>query len=293
MRLLALAVVAAAAWCGEPAIVDARSVFPDGTGHTLRGTIKIIDGFEMPQLHRTRRIWVYLPPDYEKSNRRYPVIYLQDGQNSFDKKTSFLGEWNVDETMETLFAEKKTHGVIAVGIENGGAKRAEEYVPAWMGLVENAQGERYAEFVAETLKPFIDSKFRTKPGRESTAVAGSSAGAIISFHIGTEYPDVFSKIGAFSFTLPASAAARIEDWRKTHRKHRGMRIYLHIGTEENLGEKNPNAMWVENLSKLYAALQSLGYSDAEVKLDVQERGHHNEATWAAKFGGVMLWLFRR
>jgi predicted alpha/beta superfamily hydrolase len=292
MRLALLFTISALALAAPPTIVDARTYFPDLEGHTITGNVKIIEGFEMPQFQRTRRIWVYLPPNYESTKDHYPVLYLEDGQNAFDKKTSFMGEWKVDETLEALFAGNKTKGAIVVAIENGREKRNEEYVPAWFGVVENPQGGKYAEFVARTLKPYIDANFRTQPGRESSGVAGSSGGAIISFHIGMAYPDVFSKIGAFSFTIPASAAPNIPAWRDSQKKHPGMRIYLHIGTEENLGDTYPNTMWVDNLKALYTALQSLGYDDSEVKLDIQPGGHHNEASWSAHFAEVFLWLYR-
>ncbi len=152
--------------------------------------------FAMPQLNRTRRIWLYLPPDYQTGNRRYPVIYMHDGQNLFDNTTSFSGEWGIDETLNQLFPTDS--GAIVVGIDNGGSDRTNEYSP-WMNpQYGGGQGDLYARFIVETLKPYIDQNFRTKPEREFTATIGSSMGGLISYYLGLKHQQVFSKIGIFS-----------------------------------------------------------------------------------------------
>ena len=280
----------------EPAIRPASDVFAGQPGHTIAGDVRIIDGFAMPQFGetpaRTRRIWVYLPPGYATGGKHYPVLYMQDGQNVFDAKTSFVGEWRVDETLERLFAEHKSAGTIVVAVENGREKRGEEYVAPFWGMVDHPRGDKYAQFLVETLKPYIDAHFRTRPERESTAIASSSGGALISFHVGMEYPRVFSRIGAFSFTLPDDAASRIEAWCAAHPKRAGMRIYLHIGTDENISQRYPAEMWVRNLTRLHDALRRQGYDESELRLDVQTGGHHNEVTWADRFEQAVLWLGR-
>ena len=91
--------------------------------HTIMGNVKIIDAFLMPQLDRTRRLWIYLPPNYDASDARYPVLYMHDGQNIFDKATSYSGEWEIDETLERLFATGESTGTIVVGIDNGAERR--------------------------------------------------------------------------------------------------------------------------------------------------------------------------
>jgi len=164
--------------------------------HTIVGNI-ITFKMKIPQLdNRERRIWVYLPPDYNQSNRRYPVLYMHDGQNLFDQATSFAGEWQVDETLERLFKEKG-FAIIVVGIDNGGERRIDEYSP-WVNSEygRGGEGDAYVRFIVETLKPYIDSKYRTLPNE--TGIMGSSLGGLISIYAGFKYPEVFKYVGAMS-----------------------------------------------------------------------------------------------
>lgn len=261
-------------------------------GHTITGTVRIIQNFQVPQLHRTRRIWVYLPPGYETSGRRYPVLYMQDGQNVFDAKTSYAGEWHVDETLERLFAAGKSRGVIVVAIENAGSLRMGEYTPAALFDTPGVEGDRYAEFVVRTLKPYVDKHFRTLPDRNHTGVAGSSAGAFISFYIGVKYPEVFSRVGAFSFTFGGDFMMSMTRLRRDFPRRQPMRIYLHVGTEEDISREITKESFVANLKLLHRELREMGYGSAELKLDVVKGGHHNEADWTRRFPKVFEWLFK-
>jgi alpha-glucosidase len=141
-----------------------------GTNSTAAANVSILNTqFWMPELNRSRRIWLYLPPDYATSTKHYPVIYMKDGQNLFDAVTSFSGEWQVDETLNTLFANGD-YGAIVVGIDNGGAERLNEYSPWNNPQYGGGQGALYMDFVAETLKPFIDANYRTLPQGATTAL---------------------------------------------------------------------------------------------------------------------------
>jgi predicted alpha/beta superfamily hydrolase len=260
---------------------------------SIVGDVRPIERFLIPQLGRTRRVLVYLPPQYDASARRYPVIYMADGQNLFDVMTSDRGEWQVDETLERMHASGRTAGIIVVGVEHGGPLRAREYMPAGLGIVPDAEGERYAEFVAKTLKPYVDAHYRTLPDREHSAVAGASAGAQIAFYIGTEYSDLFSRIGTLGFVMGRGAREQIAAWRRRHERRPGMRIHLHVGTEENLGTPAENRLFVENLRLQYEALRELGYLDSEVRIDIEEGAHHTEAFWSKRFERMVEWLFDR
>ncbi|HET7234691.1 MAG TPA: alpha/beta hydrolase-fold protein [Longimicrobium sp.] len=168
---------------------------------TRRPTVTVLDtAFPIPQLHRTRRVWVYLPPDYASSSKRYPVLYMHDGQNVFDDSTSGFGEWGVDETLDSLYAAGDP-GIIVVAVDHGGAKRLDEYSPFINPRHGGGEGDAYVDFLARTLKPFIDRRYRTRPGRLSTGVAGSSMGGLISLYAALKYPDVFGRAGIFSPAL--------------------------------------------------------------------------------------------
>lgn len=150
--------------------------------YTASPQVRIMDtAFLIPQLSRTRRIWVYLPKGYAGSSKIYPVLYLQDGQNLFNEKTAAFGEWGVDECLDSL-QQKTGKECIVVGIDHGGDKRLTEYNPYDHPQFGKGEGAAYAGFLAKTLKPYIDTKYRTKKGPENTFVAGSSMGALISLY---------------------------------------------------------------------------------------------------------------
>lgn len=146
--------------------------------HTITGNVTTFKMFIPPQLNRMRRIWVYLPPpDYGTTNRSYPVLYMFDGQNLFDSATSFAGEWGgVDEALEKLYTERGGFSIIVVGIDNGGGdKRIDEYAP-WVNEEYGrggGEGDAMVRFIVETLKPYIDSHYRTVPNE--TGIMGSSS----------------------------------------------------------------------------------------------------------------------
>ena len=140
------------------------------TGSTAAANVRIVSNtFSIPQLGRNRRVWIYLPPQYADTTKRFPVFYMQDGQNLFDRATSFSGEWQVDETLNTL-ASQGDKGCIVVGIDNGGASRIDEYSAYNNPRYGGGQGKLYAKFIVETLKPHID---RARARRERTRKAAS------------------------------------------------------------------------------------------------------------------------
>jgi predicted alpha/beta superfamily hydrolase len=273
--------------------VPAADVLGDLAGHTLAGTIQIVPRFPIPQLQRWRRIWIWLPPGYDTSNRRYPVLYMQDGQNVFDRKTSYAGEWQVDETLQRLCQDGKRDGVIVVAVDNGAERRMREYVPAAFSGRPEDEGEHYAEFLALTLKPWIDSHFRTLSDRAHTGVAGSSAGAAISFYIGVKYPEIFSRVGAFSFVITDGYIGQVFQLQAAfpRKPDLPMRFYLHVGTDEAIGGDTPKETFVENLRRLDQELRTMGYGKKEIRLDVEPGGVHNEGDWSRRFPQAFEWLF--
>jgi len=133
-----------------------------GHHHTINGNVKIAQGVYSPQLRNQRDIIVYLPPSYADSQRRYPVLYMHDGQNLFDAATSFSGEWHIDEIMETLSREDGLEAII-IAIPNMGVDRLNEYSPFRDDKHGGGNGNKYLHFLTDTLKPIIDRDFRTRP----------------------------------------------------------------------------------------------------------------------------------
>ncbi len=275
-------------------IVEAWHDLANTVKRATMGAIEVIREFPMPQLGRSRRVWVYLPPNYETSDRRYPVLYMQDGQNLFDESTSFSGEWFIDHAIETLYMEGKTTGVIVVAPDNGGPSRLDEYSP-WKDRQGGGRGDAYLDFVVHTLKPFIDMTFRTLRDRRHTGLAGSSMGGLIALYGGVRYADVFSRIGALS---PAFwfANRKIHDvvraWGKqgTCLDAGPMRFYLDVGGREGSHPEDAKTEVQDTLDMFYL-LKEIGFPDESVKLVFEDTAAHTESAWARRFRDAFLWMW--
>ena len=239
------------------------------------------ENFYVPQLDRNRRIWIYLPPDYDTSAKKYPVLYMHDGQNVFDKSTSFSGEWKVDETLNKLH-NQGGYGVIVVGIDNGQDHRMDEYSPWINAKYGGGEGDKYMEFIVTNLKTHIDSTFRTLSDRKYTGLMGSSMGGLISLYGGVEHQDVFSKIGVFSPSYWYSDKC-FSHVQLTNKKH-VMRIYTIMGKLE--GED-----MVSKVQVMENTLLKSGYNADEIKLILHDDDEHSEWYWAREFEAAYLWLY--
>jgi len=266
----------------RPAILNWADNGGGGGGSTAADNVSIIDdSFYMPQLDRNRRIWIYLPPDYENTEKKYPVLYMHDGQNLFDAQTSFLGEWEVDETLNELFSTS-TAVPIVVGIDNGGGYRMDEYTPWVNTQYEGGDGGLYIDFLMETLKPFIEANYRTLPDRTNTAIMGSSLGGLISHYGALEFQDIFSMVGIFSPSYWWSDS--IWDFTSTTGKQQEMRFYQMCGDQESEST-------VPDMQLMDTYLQDAGFTESERSFKVVAGGEHNEQLWRNEFAEAYLWLF--
>ena len=248
----------------------------DGLPHAVSGNVLILPQVWSPQFQNKRNVLIYLPPSYAASTRRYPVLYMQDGQNLFDNATAFGGhDWRVDETMERLGAEG--YQAIVVGIYHGGEQRLIEYNPfpgRWGG-----RGEEYVAFVCDTLKPYLDANLRTRPEPAATGMLGSSMGGLISLYAFFRRPDVVGLCGAFSPSLFVGRGA-ILDYVRGAASHPG-RIYLDNGTRE------PSAR------PMFELLNEKGYRVRRNLKYVAERGaRHTETAWARRLPAALRFLLR-
>ena len=252
-----------------------------GEGTAADNVFILSEEFDIPQLNRKRRVWIYLPPDYGNSGKYYPVLYMQDAQNLFDNNTSFSGEWQVDESLNQLFAQGDP-GIIVVGIDNGGADRLNEYTPWSNPSYGGGEGDAYTKFLIETLKPHIDANYRTRPEREYTGIMGSSLGGLISMYAIINRQDVFSKAGIFSpsFWFTEDIYRLVEELGKQD----DLRIYMIGGVTES------SAM-VNDLNRMYSTLQNVGFQATEINLLTHADGQHSEWYWAREFPAAYQWLF--
>ncbi|MEN0006467.1 MAG: alpha/beta hydrolase-fold protein [Bacteroidota bacterium] len=253
-----------------------------GDNSTASDNVSVLStDFYMPQLDRNRKVWIYLPPNYYTSDLTYPVLYMHDGQNVFDASTSFSGEWEVDESLNDLF-ENGDNGAIVVAIDNGGANRLNEYSPWVNSTYGGGQGDEYIDFIVETLKPHIDANYRTNPDRESTGIAGSSMGGLISMYALIEHQDVFSKAGIFSpaFWFAPEAYSHVS----SIGKEADVRIYFVAGQSES-------ATMVPNMQAMYNTCINAGFSAEELFFLTHADGAHSEWYWRREFPAAYEWLF--
>ena len=234
---------------------------------------------DAPQLKTKKKIWVYLPKEYENSNKKYPVIYMHDGQNLFDAKTSYVGEWNVDETLDSINVK-----VIVIGIEHGGEKRIEELTPFPHAKYGGGKADDYLDFLVNTLKPHIDKTYRTKTNAKNTAIFGSSLGGLISFYAALKYPEVFGKVGCFSPAFWFNRNELNELMQKTEKFK--TKIYFLCGDNEGDADVVPD---MENVVKWVNSMRC--ECKKLNKSVIIKGGQHNEKLWRENFKNAYLWLF--
>lgn len=245
--------------------------------------------FEIPQLNTKRRIWLYLPPNYDTSNELYPVVYMHDGQNLFDNSMSFSGEWSVDETLNRLYSEKDLK-LIVVGIDNGGTKRLDEYSPWKNEKYGGGKGEAYTKFIVETLKPYIDNNYKTLKDKNNTAIIGSSMGGLISHYAGLKYSDTFGKVGIFS---PAFwFAPEVNEFSKSHGNLKDSKLYFLAGGKEGGNVSFEEISQTEtDLNRVITILKNQGFNPKNIQSKIVPEGEHNEELWRTNFEETILWLF--
>ncbi|PNQ75151.1 hypothetical protein C1T31_03170 [Hanstruepera neustonica] len=279
-------------------IADTLHVKIEGWSHlfdskavsTAKKNVTIIsENFKIPQLQRERRVWIYLPPNYKSAKKSFPVVYMHDAQNVFDKTTSYSGEWEVDETLNKLFREKNLE-LIVVAIDNGGDKRLDEYSPFKNPKYGGGEGDAYLDFMVNTLKPYIDSHYNTLTDKKHTGIIGSSMGGLISHYAALKYPDVFGKIGVYS---PAFwFAPEIENYSKTHGNLKDTKMYFLAGGKEGENVRfNEINQTVRDMNQMVELLKNQGFPAENITSKVVPEGKHNETLWRENFEETISWLF--
>lgn len=256
---------------------------------------------ESKALDQEKTIRVYLPKSYEKNkDRHYPVMYMHDGQNLFNRETSAYGHiWQAHEVVEKLIRDHVIDGLIIVGIDHGpGLERLNEYSP-WLAddykkfgfdQAVGGNGHAYGKFIVEELKPFIDKKYRSLSQREFTGLAGSSMGGFISLYLGAEYPHIFSKICAMS-TAVWFAETALFDHLRTYDPNHHVKWYIDVGTKE-VEDPKFNRLYIQGSQAIYDLLKSKGVDEPFLEMIIEEDGIHNEVAWARRFPYALRWLFK-
>ncbi len=236
--------------------------------------------FPAPTLKQSKRIWLYLPPNYEiDTDKKFPVLYMHNGQNLFSVDENGGYEWRIDETLNTL-AAKGDRGCIVVGIDGQDNSMA-EFTP-WTNL-PNAEGRAYADFIVNNLKPWIDAHFRTKSDRRNTGIGGSLIAGSMALFMAAEYQNVFSKALVFSpnFSYSDSCFLHI----KQQGKQKTMRYYIVSGGGEEMAKS-------ADIDKMVATIKGIGHNFEEVKAVKKIDGEATEWFWSREFANAYKWLTR-
>ncbi|WP_426336342.1 alpha/beta hydrolase-fold protein [Pseudoduganella sp. R-31] len=253
---------------------------PAASKPPLHGTLQLVEKFKSSRLGNERTLRIYLPPSYgSDTRRRYPVLYMHDGQNLFDATTASYGtEWNIDEVADRLVRQGDMEEVIVVGIDNT-TDRIAEYTPCCDPKHGGGKLNAYADFLAKTVKPWVDKQYRTKPGRMHTAVMGSSLGGLASIGIAQRYPQIFSMAGGVSSSFWWNNREEV----KHPPKKMPVRFYIDVGTVYD-GQEDSEAF--------RQAMLKNGYREGrDLQFLVDEGGRHNEQSWAGRVHAALAWFF--
>ncbi len=264
---------------------------------TITGSV-ILEDIELPTFKGPRKVRIYLPPNYENSNERFPVIYMTDGQNVFDIKTANAGEWKMDELMENFADNGSPLTSIVVAIDHAGDNRRMEYLPfSHEGKIAptidgnnlaKAKGKEFADWLVHELKPNIDQRYRTKPDREHTSLMGSSMGGLIACYTALRHQEVISKAACISSAfLKRLVGSHFIDYIKQTPKRQPMKFHIDMGDNEfDLFGDNI----LKETQEVYEALLSAGFKKQELRYQIIQGGTHDEPSWRSRTEDILLWL---
>ncbi len=253
----------------------------------LKSRLRLHQQFPSAVMEEKHDFMVYLPPLYEaEAGRRYPVLYLHDGQNLFDPDTSFIpGKyWRVGETADELIMAGAIEPLVIVGIYNTGEHRVDEYTPVEDKRLGGGQADTYGRMLVEELKPFVDHQYRTLPGTENCGLGGSSLGGLAAMYLALRYSGVFGKLAAMSPSVWWKNRAILKTVAQLKRKPE-LRIWLDIGTKESYRAlPDARALNTALLKKGWKLGQDLHFTEVE-------GGHHDEDAWSQRVGPMLQFLF--
>jgi predicted alpha/beta superfamily hydrolase len=285
-------------------LATSSSLSGQATQTNVVGDLRVHD-FTSRVFGNTRKLRVLLPAGYDapgNRTRRYPVLYLNDGQNLFDSTTSTLNpmEWRVDETVAGMVAKRELPPIIVVGIDNAGRRgRFKEYFPwrdEYLDPPEpDPQGKRYPEFLVDEVLPFIESRYRVAREPSGRGIGGSSAGALAAMYA------VISRPGIFGRLLVESPSVYVDDYHVLRDalsvRQWPQRIYLGVGTNESgsatCDPAVEDAELVTDVKRFRKVLIDAGVAARRIDLTITPCGVHNEQAWAARLPRALSFLFGR
>lgn len=243
----------------------------------------VAEEFYIPQLDRYRKVWALLPHDYYSTEKTYPVLYLHDAQNLFNEG-SLYGNWEIDKKL-SLLTEYGRGDLIVIAVDHGKESRINEYIFDNDNISKGSEGKKYIRFITDTLKPFIDQKYRTKKDREHTGIGGSSLGGLISIYSGFLYPEVYSKLLIFSPSLWIEPNNNFPLF--TFKNPYKIKVYLYGGELEGSQMVKRIFTFEEKLKEW----ENMKLFDFQIRKSINPDGTHNEFFWSQEFPRAIEWLY--
>ncbi|MBL8047797.1 MAG: alpha/beta hydrolase [Chthonomonas sp.] len=260
---------------------------------TLTGDVRFHEGFRSAFLENERTLRVYVPPQYlSEPNRRFPVLYMHDGQNLFSGLTSFIPnqEWRADESAEMLIRAGIIEPIIIVGIDNAGMSRGDEYLPLIIQNKDTLYGGRaedYGRFLVDEVMPFIKDRYRVNTDPRKTGLCGSSFGGVITHYLGLTYPKVFGNLGIVSPSLWVGKHERmIDDLHTMANAIKRQRVWVDMGGDEADAKTRST---FETYTETWTKMLSKGGGICNAVMD--EFAPHNEVAWARRFPSMLQFWY--
>lgn len=267
------------------------SALPDSAApdEPLHPRVRIHPQFHSRFLPDDRDVTVYLPPGYEeKPDRQYPVLYLQDGQNLFDPRTSFIPgrTWQVANTADAVITSGGVEPLVVVGVANTGEHRLAEYTPTRDWKMGGGEAHKYGDLLTQDLLPFISSRYRVRSGPASTGLGGSSLGALVTLYLGLKHPDIYGKLAVMSPSVWWNHKSIVSYVNETASRIRHRpRIWLDVGDAE--GRRT-----MADTDLLDRRLEASGWRpEREIHYERVAGGTHDETAWAQRVAPMLRYLF--
>ncbi|MFN7133825.1 MAG: alpha/beta hydrolase [Myxococcales bacterium] len=254
------------------------------------GHLQILRGFHSPLDHETRALRIYLPDRFgENEWERYPVLYMQDGQNLFDHpETECYPSWGIDRAVDALVRSGDIRPWIVVGIDHRGVKRISEFSP-WPepSSGEPARAEQYEAFVLNHVIPWVQRSLPVRTEPEWTAIAGSSLGGLVSLHLGWRHPEIFGRVGALSPSVMWAGGRMFGQW-NAHRPYR--RLYVDAGATEHFEAGGMHFDYGRAVREFVGHLRNLGYREPSFRGVLEPGGQHSEGDWRRRAPDALRFL---
>lgn len=260
---------------------------------TASPQVQLLDeAFYFPHLDTHKKIWIYLPPGYNDSTERYPVLYMHDGEQLFDEATA-MGkkgpvEWQVDKTINTFSKKAIVIGIAAAKNKN---VRKEEYLIHPHQNITKPQGLTYLKDIVRTLKPFIDQNYRTLSDRANTAMVGSSLGGLVSLYAGLYYPEIFGSLGILSPSIWLDDKQKLYkttgDLLNARQGNLKQNYFFYGGELETRPAQMPPVNMCKNILEYTAILEK--HQLLNINIQINPTGKHGNLYWQKIFPDFYKW----